>query len=199
MLFNLTKLLYQFYQLNKIYFLRYILRFIFFILCTTYIINVVHAEKNDANKPTIIESERVTINESTQTKIFEGNVIINKGTLLIKADRIEASVDANGYQMLKAQGRKEQPTRFQQKRDGLDEIIEAQSVRLVFDGKADTITLFDQAIIRRVSKNILQDEVRGATIKYFNQTNSYEVNGGSSSSQANGRVRTIIAPRTTGQ
>ena len=196
MLFNLTQSL---CQLNKKYILRFIQQFILFFICTIYTLNVAHAEKNDANKPTIIDSERVTINESTQTKIFEGNVIINKGTLLIKADRIEASVDANGYQMLKAQGRKEQPTRFQQKRDGLDEMIEAQSVRLLFDGKADTITLFDQAIIRRVSKNILQDEVRGATIKYFNQTNSYEVSGGSSSSQANGRVRTIIAPRTTGQ
>jgi lipopolysaccharide export system protein LptA len=195
MLFNLIKLPYQLCQLNK----KYALRLTVFIVYITHTVNLVHAEKNDANKPTIIDSERVSINEATQTKIFEGNVIINKGTLLIKADRIEATVDANGYQMLKAQGRKEQPTRFQQKRDGLDEMIEAQSVRLLFDGKADTITLFDQAIIRRVSKNILQDEVRGATIKYFNQTNSYEVSGGSSSSQANGRVRTIIAPRTTGQ
>ncbi len=195
MLFNLTKLLKSPCQLNK----KHILRFTLFILYITYTVNLVYAEKNDANKPTIIDSERVSINEATQTKIFEGNVIINKGSLLIKADRIEATVDENGYQMLKAQGRKEQPTRFQQKRDGLDEMIEAQSVRLVFDGKADTITLFDQAIIRRVSKNILQDEVRGATIKYFNQTNYYEVSGGNTSSQANGRVRTIIAPRTTGQ
>jgi lipopolysaccharide export system protein LptA len=161
------------------------------------VFNTAYAEKADANKPTIIDSERVTINEATQTRVFEGNVIINKGTLIIKADRVEVTLDSEGYQMLKAQGRKEKPTRFQQKRDGLDEIVEAESVQLFFDGKADTITLSDQAIIRRIAKNSLQDEVRGAIIKYFNQTNSYEVNGGATSSQANGRVRTIIGPRSS--
>jgi lipopolysaccharide export system protein LptA len=156
-----------------------------------------HAEKNDAYKPAIIDSERATINEATQTRVFEGNVIISKGTLLIKADRIEATIDPQGYQMLKATGSTAKHVKFQQKRDGLDEIIEAESVSLLFDGKADTVTLADQATIRRVAKGVLQDEIRGAQIKYSNQTEFYEVLGGASSSQSNGRVRTIIAPRNT--
>jgi lipopolysaccharide export system protein LptA len=157
---------------------------------------LVKAEKNDANKPAIIDSEKASVNEATQTRIFEGNVIISKGTLLIKADRIEASIDAQGYQVLKAMGSTDKHVRFQQKREGLDEIVEAESISLLFDGKADTVTLSDQAIIRRVAKGVLQDEVRGAQIKYANQTEFYEVIGGATSSQANGRVRTILAPRS---
>lgn len=184
--------------LNQPYCLNLLTHFILSIIVFMALIlpfDCVYAEKNDANQPTIIDSERVSINESTQTKLFEGNVIINKGSLIIKADKIEATVDSEGYQMLKAYGRKDKPARFQQKRDNLDEIIEAQSIRLVLDGKADTITLFDQAIIRRIIKNQVQDEIRGATIKYFNQTNAYEINGGASSGHTNGRVRTIIGPR----
>jgi lipopolysaccharide export system protein LptA len=37
--------------------------------------------------------------------------------------------------------------------------------------------------------------VRGAVIKYFNQTEFYDVKGGPTSSETNGRVRTILAPR----
>ncbi len=158
---------------------------------------LVQAEKNDANKPAIIDSERATVNEATQTRIFEGNVIISKGTLLIKADRIEATLDAQGYQVLKATGSAAKHVRFQQKREGVNETVEAESVNLLFDGQADTVTLSDQAIIRRIAKGVLQDEIRGAVIKYSNQTEFYEVFGGATSSQANGRVRTILAPRTT--
>jgi lipopolysaccharide export system protein LptA len=133
----------------------------------------------------------------TQTRIFEGNVVIAKGTMLIKADRIELKVDAEGYQTMLGTGSASKPATFKQKREGLDETVESQSTTLFFDGKADTILLTDQAIVRRVAKGLPQDEVRGAVIKYFNQTELYEVKGGPTSSDAGGRVRTVLAPRTS--
>jgi lipopolysaccharide export system protein LptA len=159
--------------------------------------NFAHADKADKNKPAIIDSERATINEQSQTRIFEGNVIISKGSLLIKAERIELNIDREGYQILRATGSNTKPASFRQKREGLDEAIEAESTTLIFDGKADSIVLNDQASIRRLAHGIVQDEVRGAQIKYLNQTEFYEVKGGPTSSLPNGRVRTILAPRDT--
>ncbi len=154
------------------------------------------AEKADKNKPAVIDSDRASTNEMTQTRVFDGNVTITKGTMVIKAERVDMKIDVEGYQTMVATGAAGKPATFKQKRDGLDETIEAEALRLDFDGKADTVLLTDQAIVRRLAKGVLQDEVRGATIKYFNQTEFYDVKGGASSSFPGGRVRTILAPRT---
>lgn len=154
-----------------------------------------HAEKADKAKPAIIDSAKVVVNELTQTRVFEGSVSIVKGTMVISAERVELKVDAEGYQTMTATGSASKPAKFKQKREGLDETVEAQSVTLFFDGKADTILLTDQAIMRRMAKGVPQDEVRGAVIKYANQTEFYEVKGGPTSSDAGGRVRTVLMPR----
>jgi lipopolysaccharide export system protein LptA len=154
-----------------------------------------HAEKADKNKPAIIDSEKASVNELTQTRVFEGSVVIVKGTMVIKADRIELKVDPEGYQTMLGTGSAGKPATFKQKREGLDETVEAESTTLFFDGKADTVLLTDQAIVRRLAKGVQQDEVRGAVIKYFNQTEFYDVKGGPTSSGAGGRVRTVLAPR----
>jgi lipopolysaccharide export system protein LptA len=156
---------------------------------------LVQAEKADKNKATVIDSDKASINELSQTRIFEGNVTIQKGTLLIKAERIELKTDVEGYETMLGTGTAAKPVSFKQKREGLDETIESEATTLLFDGKADTILLTDKAIVRRMAKGVQQDEVRGAVIKYFNQTEFYDVKGGPSSSDSNGRVRTVLAPR----
>ncbi len=155
-----------------------------------------YAEKADKNKPAVIDSEKASLNEISQTRVFDGNVVIAKGTMLIKADRVEVKVDAEGYQTMVATGSAGKPATFKQKREGLDETIETESTRIDFDGRADTILLTDQAIMRRLAKGVQQDEVRGAVIKYFNQTEFFDVKGGANSSFPGGRVRTILAPRS---
>ncbi len=154
------------------------------------------AEKADKDKPAVIDSDKASVNELTQTKVFEGNVLIVKGTMVIKAERLEVKADPEGYQTMLATGSAAKPASFKQKREGLDETVESESATLFFDGKADTILLTDKAIIRRLAKGVPQDEVRGAVIKYFNQTEFYDVKGGPTSSETNGRVRTVLAPRT---
>ncbi len=153
------------------------------------------AEKADRDKPAEITADKASTNEATQTSVVQGNVVISKGTLLIKADRAEIKRDIEGYQMIVATGVAGKPVTFKQKRDGRDETVEAEGARLDFDGKADTVVLTEQAILRRLLKGVQQDEVRGAVVKYFNQTEFYDVKGGPGSSQADGRVRMVLAPR----
>lgn len=167
-----------------------------FCLALLAVANAAYAEKADKNKPAIIDSAKVAVNEQTQTRVFEGNVSIVKGTMVITAERVELKIDAEGFQTMSALGTAGKPAKFKQKREGLDETVEAEGLALVFDGKADTVLFTDQAIVRRLAKGVPQDEVRGAVIKYFNQTEFYEVKGGPTSSDAGGRVRTILAPRS---
>jgi lipopolysaccharide export system protein LptA len=158
-----------------------------FCLALLAVANAAYAEKADKNKPAIIDSAKVAVNEQTQTV---------KGTMVITAERVELKIDAEGFQTMSAVGVAGKPAKFKQKREGLDETVEAEGLALVFDGKADTVLFTDQAIVRRLAKGVPQDEVRGAVIKYFNQTEFYEVKGGPTSSDAGGRVRTILAPRS---
>ena len=102
------------------------------------------AEKADRNKPMQIDADKVTYNEAKQQQVFTGNVILTKGTLVIKAQRVETRLDAQGYQQAIATGTAAQPASYAQKREGLDETIEAQALTLTFDGKADTVVLADQ-------------------------------------------------------
>ncbi len=163
--------------------------------CLLCLVTFAQAEKADKDKPAVVDADRLTHNELTQTQVFEGNVQLTRGTLVMKANRLESKLDPEGYQMVKAQGGAGKLTSFKQKREGLDETIEAEAMMLDFDGKADTIVLSDKAVLRRYAGGKLQDEVRGASIKFFNQTEFYEVKGGPSSSFEGGRVRMVLAPR----
>jgi lipopolysaccharide export system protein LptA len=53
-----------------------------------------HAEKADREKPINLEADRVTVDDARQTSVFEGNVVLTQGTLVIRGDRMEVRQDA---------------------------------------------------------------------------------------------------------
>src|SRR5688572_11441344 len=75
------------------------------------------AEKADKDKPTNIEANRMTSDESRRMSIFEGGVVLTKGTIAVRADRIVVHQDADGFQITTATGK---PVRFRQKADRKD-------------------------------------------------------------------------------
>jgi hypothetical protein len=56
------------------------------------------AEKADRDKPVNIEADRVSVDDVKKLQVFEGNVQLVKGTLIIRAERIVVSQDDDGYQ-----------------------------------------------------------------------------------------------------
>lgn len=72
------------------------------------------AEKADREKPTQVEANRMTSDEARRISIFEGNVVLTKGTLQLQAERIVVRQDADGFQTASASGN---PVRFRQKSD----------------------------------------------------------------------------------
>jgi hypothetical protein len=44
------------------------------------------AEKGDRDKPTSIEANRMSSDDAKRMSIFEGNVVLTKGTVLVRAD-----------------------------------------------------------------------------------------------------------------
>lgn len=147
-----------------------------------------HAEKADKDKPTEIESDRMLSDEARRMSVFEGKVVLTKGTLVVHADRLVVRQDEDGFQHVTATG---SPVRFRQRADGKDgkpgDWIEGEAKRIEFDQRDDKLELFDDA---RVSRN--KDAVRGNYIFLDQRSGFYSVTGGADAPK--GRVRAVLQP-----
>jgi lipopolysaccharide export system protein LptA len=159
----------------------------------------VQAEKADRSKPLNVAADRQgTFDLLKQVVVFNGNVIITKGTIVIKADRVEVREGPDGYRVAVAVGSTSHPATFRQKRDGVDEFIDGQADRLEYDERGDTVRFVNNAIVRRLRGATIGDEITGQQISYDNTTEVFSVTGGTPSTTAGspgGRVRAVLPPR----
>ncbi|HEX6703267.1 MAG TPA: lipopolysaccharide transport periplasmic protein LptA [Albitalea sp.] len=157
------------------------------------------AEKADRGKPlNVAADQQGTFDLLKQVVVFSGNVIITKGTIVIKADRVEVREAPDGYRTAVAIGSPSRPSTFRQKRDGVDEHIDGQADRLEYDEKGDVIRFNGNAIVRRLRGASIGDEITGSLITYDNTTEVFSVSGGTPANTAGspgGRVRAVLTPR----
>ena len=150
------------------------------------------AEKADRDKPVNLEADRVDVDDSKKVSIFEGNVVMTQGTLVIRGDKMMVKQDAEGFQYGTVWGNR---ANFRQKREGYDEYIEGWGERIEYDGKADRMQLFTRAQMRRGN-----DDVHGNYISYDGNTEFFQVIGGgkavATGNNPDGRVRAVIQPKS---
>ena len=129
--------------------------------------------------------------------VFNGNVVVTKGTMTIRAGRIEVRETPDGYHSAVAIGAANKPATFRQKRDGVDEWIEGEAERLEYDGKTDTIRFVTNAAVRRLRGSTVADEIAGNVVSYDSIAEVFSVSGGAAATPANpgGRVRAVLTPR----
>jgi lipopolysaccharide export system protein LptA len=151
------------------------------------------AEKADREKPTQVEANRMTSDEARRISIFEGNVVLTKGTMQLRAERVVVRQDADGFQYASASG---SPVKFRQKSDaraGADGVwLEGEAQRVEIDEKNERVELHESA---RVTRD--QDEVRGNYILYDQRSEFFSVSSakGAPASSSDGRVRAVIQPK----
>lgn len=152
------------------------------------------AEKADKEKPTNIEANRMSSDDAKHLSIFEGNVVLTKGTVVMRADRIVVSQDAEGFQLIVAYGK---PVRFRQKGDrkGDKEGVwtDGEAMRMEMDDRNDRIELFERA---RMTRD--QDVVNGEFIFLDQRTDFFSVSPakGVAPTAPAGRVKAIIQPKS---
>jgi lipopolysaccharide export system protein LptA len=150
------------------------------------------AELADRNKPINLEADTVNLDDANKVSIYQGNVQLIQGTLLVRADKLVVKEDAAGMQQATAYGN---PASFRQKREGTNEYIEGYGLRIEYDAKVEKVELFTQARMKRD-----QDEVRGNYISYDAKTELFQVIGGGKEAAApgkeKGRVRAVIQPKS---
>jgi lipopolysaccharide export system protein LptA len=160
---------------------------------------IVHAEKADAEKQTNIEADQSTYDDAKQVSTFIGNVVLTRGTLTVKAQKIVVTQDADGYQHAVIYAPPGGVATFRQKRDGGPNLwFEGQAQRIEYDGKTELVKLFTNARIRRLEGDKPSDEINGEFISYDSRTEFISVNNSPTgqSKPGAGRVKAVIQPRS---
>lgn len=162
-------------------------------------LSVAYAEKADFDKPTQVEANHATYDESKQTNIFTGNVVLTRGTLVMHAEKMLVRKDSAGNQFATLYAGSGGVTKFRQKRDGGKDLwIEGSaSDRIEYDTKTEIAKLFKNAKIKMTDSGKVTDEVEGEFLSYDSRTEFYTVTNSTSgeSKPGGGRVRVVIQPR----
>ncbi|WP_342052814.1 MULTISPECIES: lipopolysaccharide transport periplasmic protein LptA [unclassified Cupriavidus] len=158
-----------------------------------------HAERADRDKPLVLEADNASYDDVKQIYTLTGNVVLTKGTMVLKSDAAELRTDPEGYQYAIATAKPGRQAYIRQKRDGVDEYIDGWGDRIEYDGKQELSRLIGHARAARVAGTKVIDEIRGALITYDSRNEFYTAAGGGDTTAAgapsSGRVRAVLSPR----
>lgn len=157
------------------------------------------AEKADRTKPMVFTADKEGrldgVNQRTE---LSGNVIITRGTLLLRAEKVDVRETRDGYHQAYASGTTGRQVSFRQARDIPGEAIEGVADQLEYDTRTETVRFIGNANVRRTRGAAVAEEVTGAVIVYDSRTEVFTLEGGSASPNPNGRTRIVIMPRAEG-
>lgn len=166
----------------------------------------VHAERADRSKPMTVDSSGTTpdvVNLNKHSAVFTGNVVITQGTLVIHADRVEVSEDADGQRLGYAFGAPDRPATFRQKRDGDDLYSEGEAQKIEYDSAANRVRFVGAAHLRMLHGAAVTDQASAALITYDTLADTIALNGGGATGTApstgeRGRTTVVFTPKAAG-
>jgi len=168
-----------------------ILRLVTLSLCLLATQNAL-AERADRDKPMQLEANRITIDDAKKIQILEGDVLVTKGTMTLKAERIVITEDQYGFQKGTAYSGKDGLARFRQKREGSEDYVDGEAERIEYNSNSEIAELFHRAWVKSG-----EDQVRGDYIRYDAVSEKYLVTAGENRDPKAppARVRAIIQPK----
>ncbi|MFZ2990167.1 lipopolysaccharide transport periplasmic protein LptA [Ideonella sp.] len=162
--------------------------------------SAVQAERADRTKPMVVESDgkqAASVDLARKLTLINGNVVISQGTLEIKADRVEVREPEAGVFTALAVGSAAQPATFRQKRDRVNEYLEAQAERIEYDGALEKVRFVGAARLRVLRAGVVSDEASAAVIVYDQRVDTIVFEGGGlvTPGAVPGKARLVFVPR----
>ena len=145
------------------------------------------AERADRDKPMQVEADRMQHDEQKQFSEFIGSVQATKGTMLMRAERLQVQQDSQGRQQARFEAVSGQRVFFRQKREGLNEFIEGEAEQIDYDSRAE---------VRILRDGKLADQIQGQRIVYRNGDEVMSVDGKLQDTSGRQRVRVVMTPRS---
>jgi lipopolysaccharide export system protein LptA len=135
-----------------------------------------HAEKADKDKPIALSSDKAQFDDVKQIYYLERNVLLIKGSLIIRGEKAEVKIDPEGYQYVTIFAKPGEQASLRQKRDtGLNDFIEGFAEWIEYDGKTEIAILHKQARMNQISGTRVTDQLNGDKIHYDGNTEKYNV------------------------
>ncbi|MGY8527061.1 lipopolysaccharide transport periplasmic protein LptA [Paracidovorax citrulli] len=156
------------------------------------------AEQADRDKPLVLEADNASYDDVKQIYTLTGNVVLTKGTMLLKSDAAQVRTDPEGYQYATATSKGDRQAYIRQKRDNVDEYIDGWGDRIEYDGKQEIAKLIGNARMARLAGGKQMDEIRGAVLTYDSRHEFYTAAGdgrNAAPGTPSGRVRAVLSPR----
>ena len=161
-----------------------------------------YAEKADSQKEMVIEAEHLVSDGKTNITTATGDVVITKGTLIVKSERAVATKTPEDFQHVNLYSKSGGKVRFRQKRDGGPDLwVEGEADRAEYDEKTEFVKFISKAKVRYLDGKKVTDEQEGEFLSYdskndvfvgTNTSNGSVVSGG-------GRIKLTIQPKTDKQ
>jgi lipopolysaccharide export system protein LptA len=155
-----------------------------------------HAERADRDKPLQLEANTLSIDDAKKIQILEGDVVVIKGTMVLRADKVVVTEDQYGFQKGVATGGKDGLARIRQKREGREDYVDGEAERIEYNTGSEIAEFFRRAWVKSG-----EDQVRGDYIWYDGVSEKYLVTAGGKGDAkgAPSRVRAIIQPKSKPQ
>jgi lipopolysaccharide export system protein LptA len=153
------------------------------------------AERADREKPLHVEAQRLSIDDANKVQILEGDVVLTKGTMVLRADRVVITEDQYGFQKSVAFGGKNGLARFRQKREAREDFVEGEAERIEYNTLDEVAELFHRAWFKSG-----EDTIKGDYIWYDAINEKYLVTAGENRDPKAQppRVRAVIQPKGKG-
>lgn len=147
--------------------------------------------ESDADAEMTIQSDRAEFDRMTGIAIYTGRVVMEQGTLLIKADKITLYSDTD--QKLKKSVAVGKPAHYQQLMDGDESPTKALGQTITYLADKKIITLLEDAFLEQEGNSFSGSEI------IYDITNENIKAKGVADNQPDGRVKMIIQPAKTAE
>jgi len=107
------------------------------------------ALESDRSKPLKVQADRASLQKKSGISTYSGHVIVQQGSLIIKADQLTVYTRDGKLLKMVAQG---SPAGFQQRPDNKKQDITAKALKMTFNARENT-TIFEQQAELRQGKN----------------------------------------------
>jgi len=156
------------------------------------------AERADSLKEAVINFDSLDIDEVTGTRILTGNVVLTRGTLVLKSDRALVKESPEGYMSVTLTATGGKVATFRQKRDGGPDLwVDGQAERIEYDERSELVRLYSNAVVRELEGARMTNQITGPFISYDNRKEVATVRNDESGKSVvgGGRGTLILAPK----
>ena len=138
---------------------------------------------SDRSQAMNIEADRATLNEKTGNSIYQGNVQVQQGTLVLEGSKMAVQLSNNDIDTIILTGN---PATYRQRPDGKDTDQHAEAARIEYHAAEDRIILLENARIWQSGA----EEFRSERIVFNLKSNTVNAGGNSPGD----RVRITLQP-----